>query len=100
MHICGRTTHLVDAMASLGCEIVDLDSMVDLRAARAAMGLRQTLAGNADTIRVVKNGGPDDVRLALAKCRADAGPAWIAAAGCEVPRHSPEENVRCFARVV
>jgi len=100
LHICGRTTHLVDAMASLGCEIVDLDSMVDLCAARAAMGLRQTLAGNVDTIRVVKNGGPDDVRQTLAKCRADAGPAWIAAAGCEVPRHSSAENVRCFARVV
>ena len=97
LHICGRTLHLADAMATLGCEIVDLDTM-DLRAARAAMGDRQVLLGNVHTINVVKNGAPDDVRQALAKCRADAGPAWIAGAGCEVPRQSPSENVRCFAQ--
>ena len=100
LHICGRTLHLADAMATLGCEIVDLDTLVDLRVARAAMGDRQALLGNVHTVNVVKNGMPDDVRQALAKCRADAGPAWIAGAGCEVPRHSPAENVRCFAQVV
>jgi MtaA/CmuA family methyltransferase len=96
LHICGRTGHLVSAMATLGCEIVDLDSMVDLRAARAAMGDRQVLLGNVHTVNIVKNGTPQDMRQALAKCRAEAGPAWIAGAGCEVPRHSPPENVRCF----
>ncbi len=100
LHICGRTQHLAGAMATLGCEMVDLDSMVDLSAARSIMGDRQVLAGNVDTVNVVKNGKPGDVRQALAKCRAAAGPAWIAAAGCEVPRHSPAENVRCFAQIV
>ncbi len=99
LHICGRTQHLTDAMATLGCEIVDLDSMLDLRAARAAMGGRQVLLGNVHTVNVVRNGTPQDVRRSLAKCRADAGPAWIAGAGCEVPRHSPAENVRCFAQM-
>jgi MtaA/CmuA family methyltransferase len=96
LHICGRTQQLTDALAKLGCEIVDLDSMVDLRAARAAMGDRQVLLGNIHPVNVVKNGSPDDVRQALAACRAAAGPAWIAGAGCEVPRESPAENVRCF----
>jgi MtaA/CmuA family methyltransferase len=98
LHICGRTGHLVGAMATLGCEIVDLDTLVDLRAARAEIGDRQVLLGNVHTVNVVKNGTPEDMRRALAKCRADAGPAWIAGAGCEVPRHSPPENVRCFAQ--
>jgi MtaA/CmuA family methyltransferase len=98
LHICGRTGHLADALAALSCEIVDLDTMVDLRAARAAMGLRQVLLGNVHTVNVVRNGTPDDVRQALIRCRADAGPAWIAGAGCEIPRHSPPDNVRCFAQ--
>jgi uroporphyrinogen-III decarboxylase len=97
LHICGRTTHLLDALGGLGCEIVDLDSCVDLRTARAAMGPRQVLLGNVHTVNVVKNGTANDVRQALAKCRASASPAWIAGAGCEVPRGSPAENVRCFA---
>jgi MtaA/CmuA family methyltransferase len=96
LHICGRTQQLTDALAKLGCDIVDLDSMVDLRAARAAMGDRQVLLGNIHPVNVVKNGSQDCVRQALAACRAAAGPAWIAGAGCEVPRESPAENVRCF----
>jgi MtaA/CmuA family methyltransferase len=97
LHICGRTGHLVDAMATLNCEIVDLDTLVDLRAARVAMGDRQVLLGNVHTVNVVRNGTAADVRRALAQCQADAGQAWIAGAGCEVPRQSPPQNVRCFA---
>ena len=100
LHICGRALHLAGSMATLGCEIVDLDTLVDLRAARAAMGDRQVLLGNVHTVNVVKNGTADNVRQALAKCRADAGPAWIAGAGCEVPRCSPVENVRCFSEII
>lgn len=96
LHICGRTQQLTDALAKLGCEIVDLDSMVDLRAARAAMGEHQVLLGNIHPVNLVKNGTPEQVRQALADCRAAAGPAWVAGAGCELPRQSPPENVRCF----
>ncbi len=51
----------------------------------------------ASTVNVVKNGTVEDVRRELALCRAAAGPACIAGAGCEIPRQSPPENVRCFA---
>ncbi len=97
LHICGRSSHLLDAIARLECEIVDLDTLVNLRTARETMGGRQVLLGNIDTVSVVKNGSVEEVRQALAQCRADAGPAWIAGAGCEIPRFSPLENVRCFA---
>lgn len=100
LHICGRALHLADAIATLGCEIVDLDTLVDLRAARAAMGHRQVLLGNVHTVNVVKNGTVEDMRRELEKCRTDAGTAWIAGAGCEVPRHSPVENVCCFAEAL
>jgi MtaA/CmuA family methyltransferase len=99
LHICGRTSHLSDALGTLGCEIVDADTSVDLRAARLASGDRQVWLGNIHTVNVVKNGTAEDVRQALARCREDAGPAWIAGAGCEIPRNSPAENVRCFAQI-
>lgn len=97
LHICGRTSHLLDAIARLGCEIVDLDNLVDLAAARRAMGPRQVVLGNIDTVTVVKDGSRDAVCAGLRKCLADAGPAWIAGAGCEVPRQSPAHNVECFS---
>ncbi len=97
LHICGRTSHLLGAITRLGCEIVDLDTLVDLRSARETMGPRQVVLGNIDTVAIVKNGTEQQVRNALASCRADAGPAWIAGAGCEIPRFTPPGNVRCFA---
>ncbi|MGP8199491.1 MAG: uroporphyrinogen decarboxylase family protein [Limisphaerales bacterium] len=99
LHICGRTFHLVDAIATLGCDIVDMDTLVDLRSARTAMGDRQVLLGNVHTVNAVKNGTVADMRRELAKCHAAVGAAWIAGAGCEVPRQSPAENVRCFSEV-
>lgn len=99
LHVCGRTTHLLDAIARLGCEIVDLDTQVNLRSARERMGERQVLLGNIDTVAVVKNGTVEQVRHALTRCRDDAGPAWIAGAGCEIPRSTPRENIRCFANL-
>jgi uroporphyrinogen-III decarboxylase len=57
------------------------------------------LLGNIDTVAIVKNGSVEQVRQALAQCHADAGPAWIAGAGCEIPRFTPRGNVRCFAGI-
>jgi MtaA/CmuA family methyltransferase len=99
LHICGRTSHLLDAITRLGCPIVDLDTAVDLRSARATMGPQQVVLGNIDTVAIVKNGTEQQVRSALAACREDAGPAWIAGAGCEIPRFTPPGNVRCFASI-
>jgi len=99
LHICGRTSHLLDAIAQLGCSIVDLDTAVDLRSARKTMGPRQVLLGNVDTVAIVNNGTRQQVRDALAACHEDAGPAWIAGAGCEIPRFTPAENVLSFTQV-
>lgn len=99
LHICGRTSHLLDAIAQLGCSIVDLDTAVDLRSARKTMGPQQVLLGNVDTVGIVKNGTRRQVLDALAACREDAGQAWIAGAGCEIPRFTPAENVLSFTQV-
>jgi MtaA/CmuA family methyltransferase len=98
LHVCGRTTQLLDAFGRLGCDIVDLDTPVDMGAARAAMGPSQVLLGNIHTVQVVRHGTPADVDAALAACRSAAGPAWIAGAGCEIPRGTPPANVLRFAR--
>lgn len=97
LHICGNTGDLLGNMGRLGCEMIDLDSMVPLAAARQAMGPRQVLLGNIDPVRVLRNGTPESVTAALAVCAAEAGPRYIVGAGCEVPRETPPENVRAMA---
>ena len=93
LHICGNTTAILDGMGRLGCEMVDLDWMVPMDKARAVMGERQVLAGNADPIAVLRNGTPQDVLNKIAECHHQSGDAYIIAAGCEITRDTPHENV-------
>ncbi|MEI8375049.1 MAG: uroporphyrinogen decarboxylase family protein [Planctomycetota bacterium] len=96
LHICGNTNRILAGMGSLGCEIVDIDSKVTLATARAAMGTNQVLSGNIDPVKTLRNGTPASVAAAIAQCYLEAGPRYIIAAGCEVPRDTPAENVRAM----
>jgi MtaA/CmuA family methyltransferase len=100
LHICGNTNPLLDEIGKLGCDIVDLDSMVSLAGGRRAMGESQILLGNLDPVRVLRNRSAEDVRRALAACHREAGSRYIAGAGCEIPRDTSEANVRAMVDFV
>jgi MtaA/CmuA family methyltransferase len=97
LHVCGNTRQLVAGMGGLGCEIVDLDFLTPLSAARQAMGDGQVLLGNVDPVRVLCQGTPVEVQAAIAQCHRQAGARYIVGAGCEVPRDTPVENVSALA---
>lgn len=96
LHICGKTGPLLEGMGRLGCEIVDLDYLSSLAEAREKMGPDQVLLGNIDPVRVLRDQSPEAVSRAIRECHAEAGPRYIVSAGCEVPRGTPEENVRAM----
>jgi MtaA/CmuA family methyltransferase len=96
LHICGNTKRILAGMGSLGCEIVDIDFKAPLAAAREAMGPNQVLAGNIDPVKTLRNGTPASISAAIAQCHHEAGPRYIIAAGCEVPRDTPAENLRAM----
>jgi len=98
LHICGKTRKIFGGMAKTGADIIDLDSMAHLDQARAEMGPSQVLLGNIDPVRVVLHGTAHDVEAALAECHRQAGPRYIAGAGCEIPRGTPCENMLAMTR--
>lgn len=102
LHICGRTAELMPLLIDIPYDIIDLDTMTPMTHARLALGPDRVLLGNIDTVSVVRGGTTEDVRRTLETCFRDAGGnRYIVAAGCEVPRDSPEENLRAmgdFAR--
>jgi len=93
LHICGNITHLLAGIADLGVDVLDVDHMVDLRAARAAVGPRVVLTGNIDPASAVRHGKPDAIRARMRQCLAEAGAPYMANAGCEVPAGTPNENL-------
>jgi MtaA/CmuA family methyltransferase len=101
LHICGNISRSLKEAAQLGCEIIDLDSMVSLEKARLEMGEAQVLAGNIDPVKCLRNSTPQEITNAIAACHRAASTNYIVGAGCEVPRDTPPENliaIRDYAR--
>jgi MtaA/CmuA family methyltransferase len=101
LHICGNTRKLLPLMGRVGADLVDLDSPSPLDEARTAMGPEQALLGNLDPVRTLRDGTPESVTSAIARCHAGAAPRFIVGAGCEIARGTPEANVHAlveFAR--
>lgn len=92
LHICGNTRKILEGMGRLGCEIVDLD-LAPIAEGRQKMGPQQILLGNIHPVKILRDGTPESVTLAIAECHAQAGPRFIVGAGCEVPRGTPKENL-------
>lgn len=97
LHICGNTRPILSEIGELGCDIVDLDYSSPLQDAREAMGPSQVLAGNLDPVRELKCGTPPKIARMLQGLHQQAGDRWIIAAGCEIPRETPHENVHALA---
>jgi MtaA/CmuA family methyltransferase len=93
LHICGNMRRSVGAMARLGADIVDLDSLVPLGAARAAAGPDQVLLGNLNPVTELMSSTPAEISRLLAERHAQAGSRWIVGAGCEIPVTTAHENV-------
>ncbi|MGQ9575743.1 MAG: uroporphyrinogen decarboxylase family protein [Thermoguttaceae bacterium] len=101
LHICGNINRILKGIGQLGCDIVDLDSMVPVGKARQEMGPQQVLLGNLDPVALLRHSTPEAIQAALAECHGQAGEKYIVGAGCEVPRDTPPENVlamRDYAR--
>ena len=93
LHICGNTTRLLPDMLKSGADIIDLDWMVDMKAAAEMYGDDVPLCGNFDPVAVMLQGTPDAVYRATVACMRAGGPRSISAAGCEIPDGTPHENL-------
>ena len=101
LHICGNISRSLKEIGQLGCEMIDLDSMVSIEKARLEMGNDQVVAGNIDPVKCLRNGTPQEITDAVAACHRAAWGNFIVGAGCEVPRDTPHDNLtamRDYAR--
>lgn len=96
LHICGNTRRILRGMGALGADIVDLDFLSPVAEGRRDMGPDQVLLGNIEPVGVLRNGTPDTVRDAIAACHFEGGENYIASAGCEVCRDTPDANLRAL----
>jgi MtaA/CmuA family methyltransferase len=100
LHICGNTGKIVSDMVESGADIIDLDWMVDMKAAGERFGHRVAFCGNFDPVAVMLQGSPGDVLQATIESLRSGGPRSISGAGCEIPDGTPYENLRAQARAL
>ncbi len=97
LHICGNTSHLLDLMPRSGADVVNVDWMVDLAAARRALGDRICLKGNCDPVAVLLQGTPESIAARAREDIAIGGrTGYILGAGCEVAPETPVDNLHAY----
>lgn len=95
LHICGRTSGIIDLMADSGAAILSIDQ-ITLAEAREKVGGRVCLMGNVRPTETLLEGTPEMVRAEALGCLHDAAESpggFILASGCEVPIEAPAENI-------
>lgn len=100
LHICGDTTHILEAMTESGADIIDIDWMVDIDGAARVFDGKAALCGNFDPVVVMLQGTPEEVRAAVLDCQQKGGGRYFSAAGCEVPDGTPEDNLLAQAEAL
>jgi len=100
LHICGNITHLLQGIADLQIDILDVDHMVNVSRVRNAVGDRVAIAGNIDPVGGVRCGTPSRIRETILRTYHEAGNPYIVSAGCEIPSGTPAENLKALCEPV
>ena len=98
LHICGRIDHLLEDIARLDIDVIDIDCLTDLQLARQVLGPDVAILGNFDPVQYLLWGTPEEVLEQSARCHQVVGPKYLVGPGCEVPPASPPENVHAIVQ--
>ena len=100
LHICGNITSLLPLMLATGADMIDIDSMVDIAETRRIFGNKAAPSGNINTVTIMQQGTPEQVYAAVKTCAAAGGERLFFAAGCEIPKFTPPENLLAFSQAL
>lgn len=93
LHICGNVSSILNYLPLARADIIDIDWMVDFRAANELFKGKCCACGNFDPVSIMLNGSKHDVRRAVLSCIEDGNETTFIAAGCEIPKMTPLENM-------
>jgi MtaA/CmuA family methyltransferase len=98
LHICGDTTHLLEAFTELNADIIDLDWQVDINHARGILGNDTVLGGNINPVLVQNKPEEEVYNLSKALVDLNKNQKYLLAAGCEITVLTPHENLMAMRK--
>ena len=98
LHICGNTSYLLEDMAPSGCDLFNVDHMVDFARARDIYTTAgKCYKGNLNPVTDLLQATPDQCReQAIERLRLAEGTRFMLSAGCEIPAAVSDEVFRAF----
>ena len=100
LHICGDITHLLEGIAELGVDVLDVDHMVEIAHVREVVGEEVVITGNIDPAGGVQRGTPEGIRETMRGIYESVGNPYMANAGCEIPSGTAGENLRALCEPI
>lgn len=98
LHICGNTDIILEDIASMGLDSIELDYKTSVQKIHDIMSDKCTLSGTIDPSGIITYGTLSEVEnktIELLDIYKDS-PRLIINAGCAIPRNAPHENVKRF----
>ena len=96
LHICGNITPLLEDIKTLGCDIVDIDWMVDFPRACGILRGVSVVSGNLDPVAAFLNSSPDKIVSEVKGLISVSGVNTIISSGCEIPKNTDPEILRAM----
>ena len=98
LHICGNTDVILDQMASLGLDAVELDYLTDINKIYEHFSANTALFGTIDPSGILNFGTPADVKIKANELfdLYRGNPRLVIGAGCAIPPDAPEANIRAL----
>jgi uroporphyrinogen decarboxylase len=96
-HICGNLDMIVDDVAGIGYEGVEIDYKTSIEKAANAFRGKSVVFGPIDPSGIFNFGTPDKMRAEVKNVlNIFGGKGIVLGAGCAIPRYAPEANIRAF----
>jgi MtaA/CmuA family methyltransferase len=96
-HICGNLDKILEDVADIGYEGVEIDYKTNLQAAAKAFKGKSAVFGPIDPSGIFFYGTPDRMRAEVRRVLNNfGGQNIVLGAGCAIHKGAPEENIRAF----
>jgi len=99
IHICGKSKELWEDVVNAGISNFSIDNVEDLEEAKNIMGNRVVITGNVPPVDVVYRGNKEAIFESVKECIKkgyDSKKGYILSTGCQIPMHTPIENIEMF----
>ena len=102
LHNCGNTGHCTDAMVRSGASAIHVGNRADMVAVLQAAPADLPVLGNIDPVGIMQQATPDQVYAAVSDLleKTAAFDNYILSSGCDVPPHTPIDNIKAFYRAL